>query len=222
MASRSRKRRPGAGPPGPAGAARPTPKAAPGPPDASADAAGSPVAAPRAEPTRAELRRAAAAASAVPGTGPTATPAPGSRAAKTEAKNAAVRAQLEPLRDGERPEWVTYAAIFATVLGLLNVVLYVAGVRVADGGALSAVIQGGILLVCAAGMWRAKYWAVMGFEVLMGVTTAFGALSLLVASSLKGAAIAVAVVLVCGTFFWKLIRAMARIQMPARPGARAN
>ena len=67
-------------------------------------------------------------------------------------------------------------------------------------------------------MWRAKYWAVLGFEVLMGVTTAFGALSLLVASSLRGALIALGVVVICGTFFWKLIRAMARIQMPDRPG----
>jgi len=113
---------------------------------------------------------------------------------------------------------VTYAAILATVLGVLNVALYAAGVRVAGAGFTSAVVQGAILLVCAAGMWRAKYWAVLGFEVLMGVTTAFGALSLLVASSLRGALIALGVVVICGTFFWKLIRAMARIQMPDRPG----
>jgi hypothetical protein len=146
-------------------------------------------------------------------------PAPSSRAAKTEAKNQAVRDTLEPLGAGQRPQWVTYAALFALVLGLSNVVLYAAGVRVAGGGAGSAVVQGAVLLVCAAGMWRAQYWAVMGFEVLMGVTAAFGALSLLVASSIKGALIAVAVVAVCGTFFWKLIRAMARIQMPQRPRA---
>ena len=54
------------------------------------------------------------------------------RAAKTEAKNQAVRSTLEPLAPGERPPWVTYAAICAGVLGLLNVVLYAAGVRVAD------------------------------------------------------------------------------------------
>lgn len=147
--------------------------------------------------------------------------APTSRSAKTEAKNQAVREALEPLEKGERPPWVTYAAIFAAALGLLNVGLYVAGVRVKGAGIESAVIQGAILLVCAAGLWRAKYWAVLAFEVLMGVTTAFGALSLLVASSWRGAAIAVGVVLVCGTFFWKLIRAMARIQMPERPGRTA-
>jgi hypothetical protein len=115
---------------------------------------------------------------------------------------------------------VTYAAIFAAALGLLNIGLYAGGVRVEDSSALSVVVGGGILLVCAAGMWLGKYWAVLGFEVLMGVTTAFGALSLLVASSVRGGLIAVGVVLVCGTFFWKLIRAMARIQMPERPGPR--
>ena len=190
MASRSRKRRPGAGPPGPAAPS------------------------PGAKPARESARSA-------PGTTQDVlqTKAPSSRAAKTEAKNAAVREGLEPLGPGQRPQWVTYAAIFATVLGIGNVVLYAAGVRVKDAGAGSAIVQGAILLICAGGMWRAKYWAVMGFEVLMGVTTAFGALSLLVASSLKGALIAVGVVLVCGTFFWKLIRAMARIQMPQRPSS---
>ena len=171
--------------------------------------------------SRSRKRRAPRAAA---GPGAPAAPAPSPRAAKTEAKNQAVREALEPLERGERPPWVTYAAIFATVLGVLNVVLYVAGVRVTgssdeEAGPLSAIIQGGILLVAAVGMWRAKYWAVLGFEVLMGVTTAFGALSLLVASSLRGALIALGVVLVCGTFFWKLIRAMARIQMPVRPGS---
>ncbi len=176
---------------------------------------------PRAKPTTPGGHGASARPAAPTGTG-SATPGaePVGRTTKTEAKNQAVRETLEPLAEGERPPWVTYAAIFATVLGLSNVVLYAAGVRVADAGIGSAVIQGAILLVCAAGLWRAKYWAVLGFEVLMGVTTTFGSLSLLVASSLRGAAIAVGVVLVCGTFFWKLIRAMARIQMPERPGAR--
>lgn len=146
---------------------------------------------------------------------------PSARAVKTEAKNQAVREQLEPLPKGERPPWVTYGAILAAVLGVANVGLYAAGVEVANATFRNAVVGGGILLVCAVGMWRAKYWAVMGFEVLMGITTAFGAISLLVASSLRGALIAGTVVLVGGTFFWKLIRAMARIQMPERPGARS-
>ena len=145
---------------------------------------------------------------------------PADRSARTEAKNEAVRRTLEPLGPGQRPAWVTYGAVFAAALGLLNILLYAGGVRVAGGSFANAVVGGAILLVCAAGMWQARYWAVLGFEVLMGVTATFGALSLLVASSVKGAAIAVGVIAVSGTFFWKLIRAMARIQMPQRHAAR--
>ena len=144
---------------------------------------------------------------------------PAGRAAKTEAKNAAVRASLEPLRHGERPPWVTYAALFAAGLALLNIVLYLAGVKAKGATFSSTVVLGGVLLVAAAGMWRAQYWAVLGFEVLLGVTAAYAAISLLVVTSLSGAVRAVVALLVCGTFFWKLIRAMARIQMPERARA---
>jgi hypothetical protein len=138
------------------------------------------------------------------------------RTAKTEAKNQAVRETLEPLAPGERPPWVTYAALFALALGVLNIGLYAAGVRATGASFTGTVLVGVVLLVCAAGMWTSQYWAVLGFEVLLGVTTTFGALSLLVANSLTGAIRAVLVIAVCGTFFWKLIRAMARIQIPER------
>ncbi|CAA9487932.1 MAG: hypothetical protein AVDCRST_MAG53-1124 [uncultured Solirubrobacteraceae bacterium] len=152
--------------------------------------------------------------------GPAPGAAPEDRTARTEAKNQAIRETLEPLAPGERPPWVTYAALFALGLGVLNVGLYAAGVRATGANFTGTVLVGLVLIVCAAGMWRSQYWAVLGFEVLLGVTTTFGALSLLVANSVTGAIRAVLVVAICGTFFWKLIRAMARIQMPARPPAR--
>jgi hypothetical protein len=72
-------------------------------------------------------------------------------------------------------------------------------------------------------MWRMRYWAVLGFEVLLGVAIVFAALSLLVASNVQGALLAVAVIAVAAPLFWKLIRTMARIQMPARrPDTRAR
>jgi len=148
---------------------------------------------------------------------PAAADAPLDRAARTEAKNQAVRETLEPLAPGERPPWVTYAALFALTLGVLNIALYAAGLRATGANFTGTVLVGLVLLVCAAGLWKAQYWAVLGFEVLLGVTTSFGALSLLVASSLAGAVRALIVVAICGTFFWKLIRAMARLQMPDRP-----
>ena len=73
-----------------------------------------------------------------------------------------------------------------------------------------------MLLVAAIGMWRTRYWAVIGFQVVLGISCVAAALSLLVASSVGGAVRAVLVLAICGTLFWKLIRAMARIQMPQR------
>ena len=74
-----------------------------------------------------------------------------------------------------------------------------------------------MLLVAAAGLWRARYWAVLGFEVLLGITAVWGFLSLLVASNVWGALLALIVLAASGFLFYKLIRAMARIQMPRRP-----
>ena len=50
-------------------------------------------------------------------------PAPAPRVSRSEARNAEVRAQLEPLEQGERPTAVTVGAAIATVLAVGNVVL---------------------------------------------------------------------------------------------------
>jgi heme A synthase len=58
---------------------------------------------------------------------------------------------------------------------------------------------------------------VLGFQVLLGVLLVFAGLSLLLASNWQGALLSLAVIALAGTLFWKLVRAMARIQMPERP-----
>ncbi|HEU4703934.1 MAG TPA: hypothetical protein VFS37_15745 [Conexibacter sp.] len=138
------------------------------------------------------------------------------RRRSSEERNAEVRAQLEPLADGERPGWVTVAAVVAAIVGVLNVGLYVAGVRVEDSTLAGTVGVGAVLLMAAYGMWRARYWAVLGFQVLLGISCLIATLSLFVASNAWGAIRAGLVLAICGTLFWKLIRAMARIQMPER------
>ena len=150
---------------------------------------------------------------------PVAAPPPSDRAAKTEAKNAAVRATLEPLAAGERPPWVSYAAVLAALLGVLNIALYVAGVRVTGGKATltGTVGVGVVLLACAIGMWRRSYSAVLAFELVLGVTAVFSGLSLVVVETVAGAARSLVVFLAASLFFYKLIRAMARLQMPQRP-----
>ena len=70
--------------------------------------------------------------------------------------------------------------------------------------------------LAAIGMWHTQYWAVIGFEVLLGVLVVFAALSLMLAYNVQGALLSLAVIALAGPLFWFLIRAMARIQMPQR------
>jgi hypothetical protein len=66
------------------------------------------------------------------------------------------------------------------------------------------------------GMWHHRYWAVLGFEALLGITVAIAALSLLVASNVAAVALCVVIIGLGGWLFWKLVRVMARLQAPER------
>ncbi len=138
--------------------------------------------------------------------------------ARSRARDDAVRAELQPFAPGERPLAVKICAVLAAVIAISNLVLFLAGweVRGQDpnlGGALALCV---VLLAAAVGMWRMKYWAVLGFEVLLGVLVISAALSLMLASNLRGALLSLAVIVLAGPLFWLLIRVMARIQMPDR------
>lgn len=141
------------------------------------------------------------------------------RRSRSEQRNAEARARLEPLDEGERPTAVTVAALVAGALALGNLIAYAAGLKVnGERPALSGVVVYEVLLLAAAGgMWRARYWAVLGFEFMLGFLIVFLALFLVRASSLTGVAIVVTIGVPAGLLFWFLIRAMARIQMPERP-----
>src|SRR5207253_1622121 len=67
------------------------------------------------------------------------------------------------------------------------------------------------------GMWHARYWAVLGFQLIL-VVVLFSAFSGLVvgASSVSQVLGTVALLAVAGTFFYFMVKAMARIQMPTR------
>jgi hypothetical protein len=138
---------------------------------------------------------------------------------RSEIKNAAVREQLEPLEPGERPTAVTVGAAVATLLAVGNVVLFIAGVKVGGQKPTVRGIAGPtvIMAVCAYGMWRGKYWAVLGMEALLGLVIVIFGLLLTTAENFKAVAVAVVVMALAGILFWKLIRSMARIQMPERP-----
>ncbi len=136
-------------------------------------------------------------------------------------KDDQARAALKPLRPGERPTAVTVGAIVALVAALANLVALLINLGSGDSRKLvGTAIPVVLLLVVAAGMWRAKYWAVLGMETLLGLTIVGVALSGLQAQNLRAAIVVVAVLATAGTLFWFLIKAMARIQMPTPPSGR--
>jgi hypothetical protein len=138
--------------------------------------------------------------------------------ARSRERDEAARAALVPLAPGERPRAVTAAAILAGIITLGNLALIVAGWEV-DGErpVAGGLVFAGVMAIAAVGMWKVKYWAVLGFQVLLGVSLVFALLGLLRASNLAGALVGFAIVAIAGPLFWLLIRAMARIQMPQRP-----
>src|SRR5829696_1450331 len=138
--------------------------------------------------------------------------------ARGRARDEAARAALKPLAPGERPLAVTIAAILAAVLGIANVVLLIAGYEVEDTrqSVTGALIFAALMAAAAIGMWQCRYWAVLGFEALLGIAIVFSAVSLMVASNVAAVALCLGIVAIASPLFWFLIRAMARIQLPSR------
>ena len=138
--------------------------------------------------------------------------------ARGEERNEEIRQSLEPLAPGERPGAVTVAAVVAAFLAVANLVLWAAGAEVDDRrpSAGGTVLFAALMLVAAWGMWRAKYWAVLGFQALLAITIIIAFLSLAVASNAIAFIGCIAVVVLGGWLFWKLVRALARLQMPER------
>jgi hypothetical protein len=144
------------------------------------------------------------------------------RYARGRMRDAEARAALVPLEPGERPRAVTVAAVLALVMAIANVAAVAAGSDLGgdDANALpTTLVVTAILLLAAIGMWKVKYWAVLGFQAILGIQILVLAISLLRVERWWFALGVVVAIGLLGTLFWKLIRAMARIQMPQRPGA---
>ena len=139
--------------------------------------------------------------------------------AKAEQRNQEAREALEPLAEGERPLVVTIGAVVSGLLALSIVVGYLAGVE-ADGKRPEIPQVAGptlILGVMAYGMWRARYWAVLGFQLVLVFLIFAGVSGLAVSASTVSEFIGTGLLLaIAGTFFFFMVKAMARIQMPER------
>jgi hypothetical protein len=126
-----------------------------------------------------------------------------------------------PLEPGERPVAVTVGALVAGALALAEVVAFALGYEAGENGRIiRSVLVVGLLGLMAWGMWRARYWAVLGMQTLLGITIVYASAAAMFAANLSAVLLVVAIIVPAGALFWFLVKAMARIQMPERPGAR--
>jgi hypothetical protein len=139
--------------------------------------------------------------------------------AKSARRNQEARERLQPLAAGERPPVVTAAAILCGLVAASILALYAAGVKPNGETPSFAQVGGPVLItgVLAWGMWRARYWAVLCFQVVLAflVFASFYGLAL-EADSLSGFLASGGLLVVSGVLFFLMVKAMARIQMPQR------
>jgi hypothetical protein len=139
--------------------------------------------------------------------------------AKAEERNRAARESLEPLAEGERPLVVTVGAVVAALVALSIVAGYAAGVKVSgEPPRLPQVVAPALLMgIMAWGMWRARYWAVLGFQLILVFLIFSAVFGLAVqAATVAQFAATLGLLAVSGGFFYFMVKAMARIQMPHR------
>jgi hypothetical protein len=139
--------------------------------------------------------------------------------ARSAERNQETREKLEPLGEGQRPTVVTVASVICGLITVSIVLGYVVGAK-PNGEtprftqiAAPALIMG----VMSWGMWRARYWAVLGFQLIL-VFLIFGAFfGLAVQASTVAQFVGTGgLLIVAGVFFYFMVKAMARIQMPQR------
>jgi len=136
-----------------------------------------------------------------------------------------IRANLPPLAPGERPLAVTIAALVAFVFAIANVATALTGndISTASGDPSAATaVTTALLLVAGVGMLARQYWAVLGFQTILGIQIVFFSLYLIGVQKLWHAIIPVVAIGLLGWLFWKLVRPMAQLQMPKKePGGPA-
>lgn len=141
---------------------------------------------------------------------------------RSEIRNEQARDELEPLDEGERPRVVTVGALISAAIGASIVIAWLAGAEADVIGNGSSerpnafqVFPPAILFgVMSYGMWRTRYWAVLGFQAVMAIIMIGAVLALIGAASVFKALSAGLILLGAGALFWFTVKALARIQMP--------
>jgi hypothetical protein len=141
---------------------------------------------------------------------------------RSEQKDREAREARDPLREGERPGAVTAGAI---VSGVLALVIWVSAalaaitdidVRGSDPQAVPLALFAAVLTLMAYGMWRARYWAVLGFQALLVLVMLSSALGLIQVTTVLEAIGTLVLLSGSGVLFYLMVKALARIQMPQR------
>jgi hypothetical protein len=146
-------------------------------------------------------------------------------ARRYEERNAEARAKLKPLEPDERPTAVTVgavvSAIFAGIFTASTVIAATGSVEVSgdEPSPVGIGIFAAALWVMTWGMRKARYWAVLGFQVLLLIALLVGALGLVTFSTVFELIASLLLLGGAGTLFYFMIRALGRIQMPSPPGA---
>jgi hypothetical protein len=139
--------------------------------------------------------------------------------ARAEERNREAREALDPLAEGERPMVVTIGAAVAALIAISIAIGYLAGVEVeGEKPRLAQALAPALLMsIMSWGMWRARYWAVLGFQMLLVFLIFSAVFGLAVqAASIVEVAATLLLLAISGTFFYFMVKAMARIQMPNR------
>jgi hypothetical protein len=139
---------------------------------------------------------------------------PGGARPPRGAREEAARAALEPLAPGERPPALLVAI---AVCGILAVAVLVGALTIHDLSSHGGSVPGAILIAIVLGavgqgMWKGRYWAVLGFEALLAFQIVVTSLALVVASTIVAALVCTVAIGLGGWLFWKLVRVMGRIQ----------
>jgi hypothetical protein len=140
---------------------------------------------------------------------------------REQLRNEQARAKLQPLSADEHPLALLIAIALAGLLavGIAVSVATVHDLRRHGGSAPGGAFLVLVLVALAWGMYRRRYWAVLGFEALLAFQILVTSLALVVASTILAAVVCLLSVTLGGWLFWKLVRVMGRIQASERRAA---
>jgi hypothetical protein len=119
---------------------------------------------------------------------------------------------------------VTVGAAIAVLLALVftsSAVIAVfsdAEINGSEPSPLPLALFAGVLWAMAWGMWKSRYWAVLGFQMLLVLFLISASASIIAAETWIQVAVTLLVLAGSAALFYFMIRAMARIQMPEPPG----